>query len=81
MAKKTKKKIKGIEKQELAQWFMLTLIYLFFTMIIGGILAVNLEDIYFIGSIPLDVQEAFWVLAAMVWGMVTVMLGFKFKAD
>ena len=81
MTKKRKGKNGSIETHELFQWFGLTLVYLVFIMILGGIIGQNLEDLYYIGSLALDLQEAFWVLATLMWTMVTVWLGFKFKMD
>jgi len=84
MAKKKKGKngtIGTIEGHELFQWLGLTLVYLVFIMILGGIIGQNLEDLYYIGSLALDLQEAFWVLATLMWTMISVWLGFKYKMD
>jgi len=81
MAKKKKGKIGTIETHELFQWFGLTIVYLVFIMILGGIIGQSLEDLYYIGSLALDLQEAFWVLATLMWTMISVWLGFKYKMD
>lgn len=70
-----------IEIHELFQWFGLTIVYLVFIMILGGLIAENLADLYYIGPVALDLQEAFWVLATLMWTMVSVWLGFKYKMD
>jgi hypothetical protein len=81
VAKKRKGKTGTIETHELFQWFGLTIVYLVFIMILGGIIGQNLEDLYYIGTLALDLQEAFWVLATLMWTMISVWLGFKYKMD
>jgi hypothetical protein len=81
LVKKRKGKTGTIETHELFQWFGLTIVYLIFIMVLGGIIGKNLEDLYYIGTLALDLQEAFWVLATLMWTMISVWLGFKYKLD
>ena len=80
MVKTKKKKTKsGIDQGEWARLITYTFIYLIFIAIIGGIIESNIPDMFYIGTIPLQIQEVFWALAFMIWAMVLVKLNIKYQ--
>jgi len=79
---KIRKGSKGrLDNTEWGQWCLFTLIYFIAYAIFGGFIKEKLADIYYIGQIPLDLQEGIWWLGLALYGMLSVGLNIKYKAE
>ncbi|MBD3343087.1 MAG: hypothetical protein GF353_28575 [Candidatus Lokiarchaeota archaeon] len=80
---KVKKKSKGrIDKIEASNLILFTIFYALFLGILSGVVYVYVPNIiYVFDIIPIDVQKTVWVLGMALWGVLSILLGMKYKRD
>lgn len=85
MAKKGKVKKQSpgrIDTIEQGNLFMFTLVYAIFVAILSGVSKVYLPEIvYLFNVVPIDVPQLVWILGLAIWGIITILLGIKYKRE
>lgn len=66
--------IRKIDGMEIGLWFTITILYVFFVMILNGIIKARFPDIIYLWGVPLDLSLGVWVLGVSLWVPMSLVL-------
>lgn len=80
---KVKKSSKGsIDRLEAANLVLFTVFYGLFLGILSGVTYVYVPQIvYIFDIIPIDVQKMVWTVGVALWGVLSILLGLKYRRE